>query len=65
LSSIEAAYLHTSAHKAALKLYLLLLTGHLKPEDEPLQLINGAIERGAAQIKLEGKGRKRGRGGAR
>jgi hypothetical protein len=57
LADIEAAYLHTDAHRAALKLYLLSLTGQLKPEDEPLQLISGAIERGAAQIKLAGKGK--------
>jgi hypothetical protein len=63
LASVELAYLHTNAHKAALKLYLLSLTGHLKPEDEPLQLINGAIERGAAQIKVARKGKKRGRRG--
>jgi hypothetical protein len=56
LASIELAYLHTDAHKAALKLYLLSLTGRLKPQDEPLELINGAIERGAAQIKLARKG---------
>ena len=59
LANIESAYLHTNAHKAALKLYLLSLTGKLKPEDEPLQLINGAIERGMAQIKLTGQGRAR------
>ncbi|HEX8178748.1 MAG TPA: hypothetical protein VF525_04310 [Pyrinomonadaceae bacterium] len=52
LAEIEAAYLHTNAHRAALKLYLLSLTGQLHPKDEPLQLINGAIERGLAQIKL-------------
>jgi hypothetical protein len=55
-ANIEAAYLHTEAHKAALRLYLLSLTGRLKPQDEPLQLINGAIERGAAQ---SGPARKR------
>jgi hypothetical protein len=44
---IEAAYLYTKAHQAALKLYLLSLDGNLKPQDEPLQLINAAIERGA------------------
>src|SRR5215207_10542672 len=47
LVNIEAAYLHTDAHRAALRLYLLYLTGQLKPGDEPLLLINGAIERGA------------------
>lgn len=45
LVGIESAYLYTEAHKAALKLYLLSLTGQLKPQDEPLQLINGAISR--------------------
>lgn len=59
LANIEAAYLHTDAHKAAIRLYLLSLTGHLKPEDEPLRLINGAIERGMARIKLTRKGRAR------
>jgi hypothetical protein len=63
LANIETVYLHTDAHRAALKLYLLSLTGHLKPEDEPLQLINGAIERGARQIELAGdrgaKGKRR------
>jgi hypothetical protein len=48
LANIEAVYLHTDAHRAALKLYLMSLTGQLKPEDEPLQLINGAIERARA-----------------
>jgi hypothetical protein len=59
LANIEAAYLHTKAHKAALKLYLLWLTGQLKPEAEPVRLINGAIERGMAQSKLTSKGRAR------
>jgi hypothetical protein len=59
LANIKSAYLHTDAHSAALKLYLLSLTGHLKPEDEPLQLINGAIERGITQINLTKKERAR------
>ena len=61
LANIEAAYLHTDAHGAALKLYLLSLTGQLKPEDEPLQLINGAIERGASRVRLAEKGRAKGK----
>jgi hypothetical protein len=56
-SNIEAAYLHTEAHRAALKLYLLSLTGLLKPQDEPLQLINGATERATAQMAAARKGR--------
>jgi hypothetical protein len=46
LNGIEVMYLYTNAHKAALKLYLLSLEGELKPQDEPLNLINAAIERG-------------------
>lgn len=61
LANIEAAYLHTEAHRAAVRLYMLSLTGWLKPEDEPLRLINGAIERGRAQVEFAGK--KKGRRG--
>lgn len=57
LANIESAYLHNDAHRAALKLYLLSLTGQFKPEDEPLRLINGAIERGTARINLTKKER--------
>jgi hypothetical protein len=42
---IEMMYLYTNAHKAALELYVLSLEGELKPQDEPLNLINAAIER--------------------
>lgn len=55
LAGIEAAYLYTDVHRAALKLYVLSLTGHLKPQDEPLQLINGAIKRAAIECELRGK----------
>jgi hypothetical protein len=57
LANIEAAYLHTEAYRAAFGLYMLSLTGRLKPEDEPLRLINGAIERGRAQVELARKGK--------
>ncbi len=46
LDSIELLYLYTHAHKAAVKLYVLSLEGNLKPQDEPLNLINAALERG-------------------
>lgn len=42
-------YLYTDAHRAALKLYILSLEGILKPKDEPLNLINAAIERGLSE----------------
>jgi hypothetical protein len=48
-AGIESAYLYTEAHRAARELYVLSLTGHLKPQDEPLQLINGAIKRGTVE----------------
>jgi hypothetical protein len=49
LVGIEVAYLYTDAHKAAQKLYLISMTGQLKPQDEPLQLINEAIRRGMVE----------------
>jgi len=61
LANIEAAYLQTEAHRAALRLYMLSLTGRLKPEDEPLRLIGGAIERGKAQVEMARKARVEGK----
>ncbi|HEV7906411.1 MAG TPA: hypothetical protein VGO96_21415 [Pyrinomonadaceae bacterium] len=43
---IELLYPYTNAHKSALELYLLSLEGDLTPQDEPLNLIKAAIERG-------------------
>jgi hypothetical protein len=43
--SIELIYPHSPAHQAALDLYRLSLEGQLKVEDEPLELINAAIQR--------------------
>lgn len=43
---IELIYPYTNAHKAALELYMLSLEGNLKPQDEPINLINTALERG-------------------
>jgi hypothetical protein len=47
---IEMTYLDTDEHRLALKLYMLYLTGHLKPQDELRALLNGAIERGTVEI---------------
>lgn len=44
-NGIEMSYLYTKTHQAALKLYILSLEGNLKPEDEPLNLLNAIIER--------------------
>ena len=57
-AGIEAAYLYTDAHKAAQKLYLTSLTGQLKPQDEPLRLINEAIRRGTLKVEPGGQRRK-------
>lgn len=45
---IELIYPYTNAHKAALELYLLSLEGDLRPQDEPVNLINTAIKRGGS-----------------
>lgn len=47
---IRLTYLHTDEHKLAFRLYVLSLTGRLKPQDEPLILLKGAIERGMAEV---------------
>ena len=51
LDSIELLYLYTNSHKAAVKLYVLSLEGNLKPQDEPLNLINAALERGGSRAR--------------
>lgn len=50
-NGIEVMYLYTNAHKAAIELYVLSLEGELKPHDEPLNLMNAAIERGKRQAR--------------
>lgn len=51
-NGIEVMYLYTGAHKAALNLFLLSLEGILNPQDEPLNLINAAIERGESKRRV-------------
>ena len=55
-AGIELIYLYTDAHKAARNLYLLSLTGQLKPQNEPLRLVNEAIERETIENELRKKG---------
>ena len=59
LVGIQSLYLHTAAHEAAVELYLLSLTGDLAPQDEPLQLIGAAVERGKATIERVRRPRKK------
>jgi len=49
-NGISQVYQYTEAYQAGMELYLLSLGGNLKPWDEPLQLINGAVERGKAEV---------------
>jgi hypothetical protein len=47
-AAIDLIYPHSRTHCAALKLYRLSVEGRLKVEDEPVNLINAAIERSTA-----------------
>lgn len=62
VEAVELVYLHSGAHASALKLYRLSLEGHLKVEDEPVSLINAAVERSARSVR--GQASRRGRGGS-
>ena len=55
---LEQVYLYTDEHKMARDLYMLYLTGNLKPWDEPTQLIKGAIGRFRAESKSQNSSRK-------
>lgn len=62
LAAIEIIYLQSRAHVAALKLYMLAQEGHLRVEDEPLNVIGGAIARsrkGAERERVKARGRVR------
>jgi hypothetical protein len=45
LAAVELIYVHTDAHAAAVKLYLLSRAGELEFEDEPINLLSAAIAR--------------------
>lgn len=62
LDGISLIYLYTDAHKVALKLYLLWLTGRLKPQDEPLPLMSTAIKRGTSEVKRAAAAKRRKKG---
>jgi hypothetical protein len=64
VATIETIYLQSSAHVAALKLYVLAQEGHVKIEDEPLNVLGAAIARSGAsaeqeRIKAQGRARRR------
>jgi hypothetical protein len=49
--AIDLIYLHSPEHAAASRLYQLHLEGELKPDDEPLEIINSAITRTTARLR--------------
>jgi predicted RNA-binding Zn ribbon-like protein len=53
LAAIETIYLQSRAHVAALKLYVLAQEGHLRVEDEPLNVLGAAIARSRASVERE------------
>jgi hypothetical protein len=60
--AVELVYLHSGAHASAVKLYRLSLEGHLRVEDEPVSLINAAVERSRESVRAQSS--RRGRGGS-
>ncbi len=54
-AAIEMTFTHSRAHAAALRLYLLAQEGRLKAEDEPVRLINAAIERSTPAVRAGGR----------
>lgn len=51
VEAIDLIYLHSPEHAAAINLYRLHLEGELKPDDEPLDLIDAAIKRTTARLR--------------
>jgi len=49
--AIDLIYLHSPEHDAAINLYRLHLEGELKPDDEPLEMINAAIDRTTTRLR--------------
>jgi hypothetical protein len=49
--TIDLIYLHSPEHDAAINLYRLHLEGELKPDDEPLEVINAAIKRTTTRLR--------------
>lgn len=49
--AIDLIYMHSPEHAAAINLYRLHLQGELKPADEPLDMINAAIDRTTVRLR--------------
>ena len=59
VATIEVIYLQSQAHVAALQLYVLSQEGHLRVEDEPLNVLGAAIARSRGSVERERKARDR------
>ena len=57
--AIDLIYLHSPEHDAAINLYRLHLEGELKPDDEPLDLINAAIHRTTTRLRAAKSARRK------
>jgi hypothetical protein len=51
--AVRFIYRYTTANRAALQLFVAFATGDLPPEDEPLNLIGGALKRAGVVRKAE------------
>lgn len=49
--AIDLIYLYSPEHSAAISLYRLHLEGELKPDDEPLEMINASIDRTTTRLR--------------
>jgi len=49
--AVDLIYLHSPEHAAAINLYRLHMKGELKPDDEPLEMINAAISRTTKRLR--------------
>jgi len=57
--AIDLIYLYSPEHDAAINLYRLHLEGELKPNEEPLELINGAIGRTTTRLRASNASRQK------
>ena len=50
-AAVELTFTHSRAHAAALRLYLLSQEGQLRVEDEPVRLLDAAVERNTGRAR--------------
>jgi len=50
-AAVELTFTHSRVHAAALRLYVLSQEGQLRVEDEPVRLLDAAVERNTARAR--------------